>query len=104
MATTQKFLDAEGVKYLWSKVSLEDYPNNETLIAVLNAIDQTKADSSHTHDDRYYTETEVDEEILVINTSIDNKYRAINRKINSISKPITEQDIDTAFNDIFGGN
>ena len=40
----KKFLDQEGVKYLWSKVSLEDYPNNETLIAVLNAIDQTKAD------------------------------------------------------------
>lgn len=35
----KKFLDAEGVKYLWSKVSLKDYPNNETLIAVLNAID-----------------------------------------------------------------
>lgn len=42
----KKFLDAEGVKYLWSKVSLEDYPNNETLIAILNAIDQTKADKS----------------------------------------------------------
>ena len=42
----KNFLDAEGVKYLWSKVSLEDYPNNETLIAVLNAIDQTKADKS----------------------------------------------------------
>ena len=40
----KKFLDAEGVKYLWSKVSLEDYPNNETLIAILNAIDQTKVD------------------------------------------------------------
>ena len=40
----KKFLDAEGVKYLWSKISMEDYPNNETLIAVLNAIDQTKAD------------------------------------------------------------
>ena len=40
----KKFLDAEGIKYLWSKVSLEDYPNNETLIAVLTAIDETKAD------------------------------------------------------------
>ena len=42
----QKFLDAEGVKFLWQQVSLEDYPNNETLIAVLNAIDQTKADKT----------------------------------------------------------
>jgi hypothetical protein len=35
----QKYLDSEGVKYLWSKISMEDYPNNETLIAILNAID-----------------------------------------------------------------
>lgn len=37
-----KFLDAAGLQYLWSKISMEDYPNNETLIAILNAIDQTK--------------------------------------------------------------
>jgi hypothetical protein len=43
---TQKFLDAEGIKYLWSQLSMEDYPNNETLIAVLNAIDETKADKT----------------------------------------------------------
>ena len=46
MADQKKFLDAEGVKYLWSKISLKDYPNNETLIAVLNAIDETKADKA----------------------------------------------------------
>ena len=40
----KRFLDQEGIKYLWSKISMEDYPNNETLIAVLNAIDETKAD------------------------------------------------------------
>lgn len=40
----QKFLDAKGVEVLWSQVNLNDYPNNETLIAILNAIDQTKAD------------------------------------------------------------
>lgn len=38
-----KFLDGNGLSYLWQKISMEDYPNNETLIAVLNAIDQTKA-------------------------------------------------------------
>ena len=43
----KKYLDQEGLKYLWSKISMEDYPNNETLIAILNAIDETKADSSH---------------------------------------------------------
>lgn len=40
----EKFLDQAGLEYLWSKISIKDYPNNETLIAVLNAIDETKAD------------------------------------------------------------
>lgn len=44
MSEIKKFLDKEGIEYLWSKISMEDYPNNETLIAVLNAIDETKAD------------------------------------------------------------
>lgn len=39
----KKFLDEEGVKVLWNQVNLNDYPNNETLIAVINAIDETKA-------------------------------------------------------------
>ena len=38
------YLDNQGVEYLWSKLSLEDYPNNETLVAILNAIDETKLD------------------------------------------------------------
>jgi hypothetical protein len=38
--TQQKFLDAEGLKYLWQKISLEDYPNNTTLLAVLEAINE----------------------------------------------------------------
>ena len=45
-----KYLDAIGVMHLWSKLSMEDYPNNETLIAVLNAIDQTKADREELSD------------------------------------------------------
>lgn len=47
MADEKKFLDQSGVEYLWSRLSLEDYPNNETLIAVLNAIDATKADKTY---------------------------------------------------------
>ena len=43
MSENKKFLDAKGVEYLWSRLSLEDYPNNEVLISVLNAIDETKA-------------------------------------------------------------
>lgn len=40
------FLDDSGVTYLWNKLSLQDYPNNETLVSVINAIDETKADTS----------------------------------------------------------
>ena len=41
-----KFLNPEGVKTLWNQISLQDYPNNETLNAVINAINATKADKS----------------------------------------------------------
>ena len=43
----RKFLDQKGVEYLWSQLSLEDYPNNQTLVAILNAIDDTKADKDY---------------------------------------------------------
>ena len=64
----KRFLDQEGVKHLWSKISMEDYPNNDTLIAVLNAIDQTKADrdeipsliSQLDNDSKFVTEQEVE--------------------------------------------
>ena len=46
MADQKKFLDYEGVKHLWSKINMQDYPNNETLMAVINAIDETKADKT----------------------------------------------------------
>lgn len=41
-----KVLTQEGLKTLWSQISLNDYPNNETLMAVIEAIDETKADKS----------------------------------------------------------
>lgn len=46
MSDTKKFLDAEGVKTLWSKIG-EDYPNNDTLINVVNAIDEVKANKDY---------------------------------------------------------
>ena len=65
----KRFLDQEGIKYLWSKISMEDYPNNETLIAVLNAIDETKADkdeiptktSQLENDSNYISNTQVED-------------------------------------------
>ena len=54
-----KFLDGNGLSYLWQKISMEDYPNNETLIAVLNAIDETKANK-----DEILTMDEIYNEII----------------------------------------
>jgi hypothetical protein len=47
MAGQKKFLDYEGVKYLWSKINIQDYPNNEILMDVIEAIDETKADKDY---------------------------------------------------------
>ena len=44
MSEQKKFLDADGVRILWDKISMQDYPNNATLMGVINAIDSTKAD------------------------------------------------------------
>jgi hypothetical protein len=46
MAEPIKVLDAEGVKTLFNLLSLQDYPNNDVLMAVINAIDTTKLDKN----------------------------------------------------------
>lgn len=46
MSDVIKVLDANGVKALFDLLSLQDYPNNDVLMAVINAIDATKADQS----------------------------------------------------------
>ena len=77
---TKKYLDYEGLQFLWSKISMEDYPNNETLIAILNAIDETKADkdkiptkvSQLENDSKFATEKQVEDlcqEILDLSQS-----------------------------------
>ena len=35
---TLKVLDSDGLKYLWSKINMQDYPNNDVLTDVINAI------------------------------------------------------------------
>lgn len=47
MAEPIKVLDAEGVKVLFDLLSLQDYPNNDVLAAVINAIDTTKLDRNN---------------------------------------------------------
>ena len=53
----QKYLDFKGVEYLWSKLSLEDYPNNEILKAVINAIAENKADKTEVTDLKDYVDS-----------------------------------------------
>ena len=81
----RKYLDQEGVKFLWSKVSMEDYPNNDTLIAVLNAIDQTKADKTYVNELIANIPTESD--IVIVDcpdgTSISYTFEQIMAAINS---------------------
>lgn len=94
MVDEKKFLDQNGIEYLWSQLSLEDYPNNETLIAVLNAIDTTKADKNEiptltselTNDSNfidsttlndYYNKTEVDAFHGTLEDYVDNQVAAL---------------------------
>lgn len=75
---TQKFIDRDGLKVLWNQVNLKDYPNNETLMAVIDAIDETKADKDELFskswndltDRPFYEETTISENII-INTEHD---------------------------------
>lgn len=46
MADQMKVLTADGVKILYDLLSLQDYPNNDVLMAVINAIDDTKLDKN----------------------------------------------------------
>ena len=59
MAETKKYLDQEGIAHLWSKINMQDYPNNELLIGVIEAIDETKANK----EDVALIETEVNTKI-----------------------------------------
>ena len=42
-----RVLDENGVKILFNLLSLQDYPNNDVLAAVINAIDTTKLDKNN---------------------------------------------------------
>ena len=62
MSEPIKVLDAAGVKVLFDLLSLQDYPNNDVLMAVINAIDETKADRA---DLDYYQSQVADLEAFV---------------------------------------
>lgn len=68
----KKYLDKDGLQYLWSKISMEDYPNNETLIAVINAIDESKANKDEVLLKTEQTLTPEEQAQIRINLGIDN--------------------------------
>ena len=71
----QKFIYRDGLKVLWNQVNLKDYPNNETLIAVIDAIDETKADKETLKN--YYLKTEADTLHTEIEDYVDNQVAAL---------------------------
>ena len=63
-----KVLDENGIKHLWNKISLDDYPNNEVLMAVLNAIDAEIKDiknNLYPVGSIYFSTTEVNPEEII---------------------------------------
>lgn len=85
MAETKKFLDQDGVAFLWSKLSMQDYPNNDTLVAVITAIDETKSDIDHTHSEATTSAAGFMSADMVT-------------KLNGIAEGATNVTIDTALN------
>lgn len=47
--------------------------DNQDMLDTLNSAIGNKADKSHTHDDRYYTETEIDSKVSTLNAAISGK-------------------------------
>lgn len=70
-----KFIDRNGLKVLWNQISLKDYPNNETLMAVIDSIDETKADKETLK--KYYLKTEADVLHTEIEDYVDNQVAAL---------------------------
>ena len=81
------YLDSKGVEHLWKKLSLEDYPNNETLVAILNAIDETKADKDNT---LLKTEQELtSEEINQIHKNLNLENLATEEQVENLFKTLS---------------
>ena len=99
MVDQKKFLDAEGVKYLWSKINMQDYPNNETLMGVIEAIDETKADKS----DLVPMIEERQEKIIVFNGEIEG-LEVFNKFFYKVSNdtPTLEELITNGYYFVFG--
>lgn len=79
---TKKYLSLERLKEYDALIKAEIAEGDAFVKSYVDTEVAKKANSSHTHDDRYYTETEIDGKLSAINTSIVN--------ITSGSTPVKE--------------
>lgn len=75
-----KYLDDKGLQYLWSKISLEDYPNNEMLIAIIDAINV---------------------EIENLKTEVDNTKKSVSEGKTLVANALTAKNVETSSNATF---
>lgn len=75
-----KYIDDKGLTYLWSKISLEDYPNNEMLIAIINAIDA---------------------EIENLKTEVDDTKKSVSEGKTLVANALTAKNVETSSNATF---
>lgn len=68
----KKYLSLERLTEYDTLIKQEISEGDEAVKSYVNTEVAKKANSSHTHDDRYYTETEIDSKLSAVNTSISN--------------------------------
>ena len=76
--------DIDGVNDNIDEIVEGIYENEEVVANALNVLNtalEGKSDTGHTHDDRYYTETEIDNKLKGVSDSIANRYGFGNVKV-----------------------
>lgn len=99
---TQKFIDRDGLKVLWKQASLQDYPNNETLMAVIDAIDETKANKDELSGTVEITSGNPEKEntVLIVNPETKEEIdiysvEEINEKLNQLKNAGLSEELKT---------
>lgn len=69
---TKKYMSLERLTEYDTLIKTEISEGDDAVKSYVNGELEKKANSSHTHDDRYYTETEIDSKLSAVNTSIGN--------------------------------
>lgn len=64
-----KFLDADGVRVLYNLLSLQDYPNNDVLMTVIDAIDETKMDKEEYVDNNWINANSMYSSMISLSTA-----------------------------------